>query len=54
MRAAIITAPQEIHVGQWRTPKPAPGEVVITPKAVGICAGDMFIYLGKNPYVLYP
>jgi L-gulonate 5-dehydrogenase len=54
MRAAVMTAPREMHVSEWPTPKPAPGEVLIAVKAAGICAGDMYIYLGKNPYAGYP
>ncbi|MDX2140172.1 MAG: alcohol dehydrogenase catalytic domain-containing protein [Chloroflexota bacterium] len=46
--------PHEIHTGPWDTPSPAPGEMLISVGAAGICAGDMYIYQGKNPYVIYP
>ncbi len=54
MRAAIMDAPFEMHVGEWGMPQPGPGEALIAVKAAGICAGDMYFYLGKNPYAVYP
>jgi L-gulonate 5-dehydrogenase len=54
MKAAIFEAPQKMQVGHWNTPKPGPNEVLVTVKATGICAGDMYIYQGKNPYAAYP
>jgi 2-desacetyl-2-hydroxyethyl bacteriochlorophyllide A dehydrogenase len=54
MRAAIMDAPHEMRVGEWATPTAAPGEVVVRVGAVGICAGDMYIYKGVNPYAQYP
>lgn len=54
MRAAITDAPHEMRIGTWETPQPGPGEVLISVRAAGICAGDLYIYLGKNPYARYP
>ena len=54
MRAAIFDAPFEMHVGSWDLPQPGPGEVLVSVGATGICAGDMYLYLGKNPYAIYP
>lgn len=54
MKASIFDAPQRMHVGDWETPKLGPDEVLIAVKAAGICAGDMYIYQGKNPYAVYP
>lgn len=54
MRAAVIHAPHEMTVQTWETPRPGPGEVLVESRAAGICAGDMYIYLGKNPYAVYP
>jgi L-gulonate 5-dehydrogenase len=54
MKAAIIDAPNQMHVGDWGMPKPGPDDVLVSVKAAGICAGDMYIYLGKNPYASYP
>ena len=49
-----MDAPQQMRVGEWKTPEPAPGEVLVRIRAAGICAGDLYIYAGKNPYANYP
>lgn len=54
MKATIIEAPHKMSVGNWDTPRPAAGEVLIKVKAAGICAGDLYFYAGKNPYARYP
>ena len=54
MRATIFDAPQQMHVGEWAMPRAGIGQVVVHSQAVGICAGDMYIYQGKNPYAQYP
>jgi 2-desacetyl-2-hydroxyethyl bacteriochlorophyllide A dehydrogenase len=54
MRAAIFDQPKTMHVGEWDTPQPGPNDVVVATGATGVCAGDMYIYLGKNPYAAYP
>jgi len=54
MQAAIMDAPFKMRVDPWDTPKPGPDEVLVSVGAVGICAGDMYSYLGRNPYVIYP
>jgi threonine dehydrogenase-like Zn-dependent dehydrogenase len=54
MRAAVMSAPYEMGVADWETPRPGPGEVLVSVGAAGVCAGDMYIYVGKNPYASYP
>jgi L-gulonate 5-dehydrogenase len=54
MRAAIMHAPHEMSVGSWETPQVGSGEVLVSVAAAGVCAGDMYFYLGKNPYAVYP
>ncbi|MBC8161494.1 MAG: zinc-binding alcohol dehydrogenase family protein [Roseiflexaceae bacterium] len=54
MRAAIMDAPFKMRVGDWEMPEPGPGEVLVSVGATGICAGDMYIYRGTNPYASYP
>ena len=54
MRAIIMDAPGQVRVGDWEDRKPGPGEVLVRSRAVGVCAGDLYIYLGKNAYVRYP
>ena len=46
--------PGKVRTGEWVTPRPGEGEVLVAPRAVGVCAGDLYIYLGKNAYVNYP
>jgi threonine dehydrogenase-like Zn-dependent dehydrogenase len=43
-----------MHVGEWQRPEPLAGEVLVAVGATGVCAGDMYFYLGKNPYATYP
>lgn len=54
MREAVFDAPYSIRLGSRAQPKPGPGEILVTVRATGICVGDLYIYLGKNPYVSYP
>jgi 2-desacetyl-2-hydroxyethyl bacteriochlorophyllide A dehydrogenase len=54
MRAVMMSAPHEMQVGSWETPQPDRDEVLVSVAAAGICAGDMYFYLGKNPYARYP
>jgi len=54
MRAAIFDAPRQMRLAEWPTPEPGPNEVVVAVRAAGICAGDLYIYSGKNPYTQYP
>jgi L-gulonate 5-dehydrogenase len=54
MRAAIFDAPFSIRIAEAPRPVPGPGEALVRVKAAGLCAGDLYIYTGKNPYVSYP
>lgn len=54
MQAAVFDAPFELRLEQKERPLPRPGEALVKVHAAGLCAGDLYIYLGKNPYVSYP
>lgn len=54
MRAVIMDAAQEMRVGEWEMPKIDPNDVLVSVGATGICAGDLYIYQGRNPYAAYP
>jgi len=54
MRAAIFDEPFSIRLAEAAKPVPGPGEALVRVKAAGLCAGDLYIYTGKNPYVTYP
>ncbi len=54
MKAVIFEGVRSVRVGAWRDPDPGPDDVIVRNAAVGICAGDMYIYQGKNPYARPP
>lgn len=54
MQAAVFGAPFELALADRPRPEPGPGEALVRVDAAGLCAGDLYIYLGKNPYVSYP
>jgi L-gulonate 5-dehydrogenase len=54
MEAAVFGAPHEIHLADLPRPQPKPGEALVRMRAAGVCAGDLYIYRGVNPYVSYP
>ncbi|MBA3325776.1 MAG: alcohol dehydrogenase catalytic domain-containing protein [Rhodobacteraceae bacterium] len=54
MRAAIFDAPFALRMANAARPEPGPGEALVRVTAAGLCAGDLYIYTGKNPYVSYP
>jgi L-gulonate 5-dehydrogenase len=54
MRAIIVDEPRAMRVGDWELRRPDANEVLVEVGAAGICAGDMYFYLGKNPYAKYP
>jgi L-gulonate 5-dehydrogenase len=54
MRAAIIEGAYDMHISAIPPPLPGPGEVLVAVAAAGICAGDLHIYHGRNPYATFP
>jgi L-gulonate 5-dehydrogenase len=54
MHAAVFDAPFAIALEDRAQPAPGPGEALIRVDAAGLCAGDLYIYTGKNPYVTFP
>lgn len=46
MQAIVCHGPRDYRLGEWRVPKPGPGEVLVRVKSVGICASDLKCYLG--------
>lgn len=54
MRAAVFDAPGAIRLEERVRPEPGPGEARVALRAAGLCAGDLYIYQGKNPYVTFP
>ena len=54
MKALVLEGIRQMKLGEWPAPKCGPTDVILRPIAVGICAGDMQHYLGRNPYTKYP
>ncbi len=54
MQTAIFSAPFQIGMQEREIPVPKAGEALVRVDAAGLCAGDLYIYMGKNPYVSYP
>ena len=54
MRAAVFNAVHDMALVERARPEPGPGEALVRVGAVGLCAGDLYIFTGKNPYVAYP
>jgi L-gulonate 5-dehydrogenase len=54
MRALVFPEKGAAIMRDVPAPTPGPGEVLVRPVATGLCAGDLYIYTGKNPYVSYP
>lgn len=54
MQAAVFDAPFAIALNDRERPSPGPGEALVRVDAAGLCAGDLYIFTGKNPYVTFP
>src|SRR5882757_3703167 len=54
MKALVLDAPQKLVIADWPSPECGPSDVILRPIASGICAGDQYLYAGKNPYAKYP
>lgn len=54
MRALLFDAPHAVRMVDAAQPVPAPGEALVQVAAAGLCAGDLYIFTGRNPYVSYP
>ena len=54
MRAVILESPHSLKVGDWPTPECGAADVLLRPIAAGICAGDLHLFAGRNPYAKYP
>jgi L-gulonate 5-dehydrogenase len=54
MRAAVMEGAYRMRVGEIETPRPGAGEALVAVGAAGVCAGDLHIYHGRNPYATFP
>ena len=54
MKALVCQKPGELLLGERSDPKPAPGDVLVKVRRVGICGTDYHIYEGSHPFLEYP
>lgn len=54
MRAAVVSTPGTISIESLPDPTPEPGEIVVGPRAVGICGTDLHVIDGHFPPAPYP
>jgi len=54
MRALVFPEKGAAVMRDVPAPVAVSGEVLVRPVATGLCAGDLYIFTGKNPYVSYP
>jgi 2-desacetyl-2-hydroxyethyl bacteriochlorophyllide A dehydrogenase len=54
MRAVVISEPGQFALETVADPEPGPGQVVVAPRAVGICGTDLHIIDGEFPPAPYP
>jgi L-gulonate 5-dehydrogenase len=54
MKAYVTEKPRQLSMIEVNEPQPAPGEVLLQVRAVGICGSDHHIYLGHHPYAKLP
>lgn len=54
MLQAVMTEPGRIMFHQIDQPVPAPEEVLIRIKKIGVCGSDIHVYHGLHPYTSYP
>ncbi|NHT75534.1 zinc-binding alcohol dehydrogenase family protein [Rhizobiaceae bacterium CRRU44] len=54
MKALICNEPGRLSVIDRPVPVPAPGEVLVRIRRVGICGTDYHIFQGKHPFLEYP
>ncbi|MFS8047439.1 zinc-binding alcohol dehydrogenase family protein [Rhizobium sp. BR 314] len=54
MKTLICNEPGKLSLIERDVPTPAPGEVLVRVRRVGICGTDFHIYQGKHPFLQYP
>ena len=54
MLQQVMTAPHTIEFREVPAPVPAPGDVLIKIKRIGICGSDIHVYHGQHPFTKFP
>ncbi|MGW8392637.1 zinc-binding alcohol dehydrogenase family protein [Pseudoduganella sp. HUAS MS19] len=54
MKTLVCQAPGELRINEVPLPVPAPGEVLLRVRRIGLCGTDMHIFRGTQPFLQYP
>lgn len=54
MKAFCITEPGKTALLELQQPRPAPDEILLKSRFIGMCGTDLSTFRGKNPLVTYP
>src|SRR4051812_46445525 len=54
MNVVICQRPGSVVLERVPVPTPAPGEVLVRVRRVGVCGTDMHIFRGTQPFLTYP
>ncbi len=54
MKTLVCQAPGELRMSEVPVPLPAPGEVLLRVRRIGLCGTDMHIFRGTQPFLQYP
>lgn len=50
MRALLLTAKETLQLGEIPLPRVGPGQMLVRPRAIGVCGTDFHIYQGQANY----
>jgi L-iditol 2-dehydrogenase len=54
MKKAVLSRPGEVCTKETEIPHPAPGEILLQVRNIGICGSDIHVYEGLLPFVKFP
>ncbi|MCR4426116.1 MAG: alcohol dehydrogenase catalytic domain-containing protein [Firmicutes bacterium] len=54
MQGFVLFSPGDVRVSEVPEPELGPGQVIVRPRAVGICGSDIHAYHGLQPSMHYP
>jgi len=54
MRQGVMVEPGKIEFREVDKPVPAPNQVLIQTKRIGVCGSDIHVFHGLHPYTSYP
>jgi 2-desacetyl-2-hydroxyethyl bacteriochlorophyllide A dehydrogenase len=54
MKALVAYGVKKLGWEERPIPEPGPGEVLLKPRAIGLCGSDIHLFNGTHPYRIYP